>query len=305
MSKPDLSTLATEAGTPMAALAGTAVLHPRRVERLVAGRPTSDGAGVKLTRVLTQDLQHRLDPFLMLDAFGSDDAADYIGGFPDHPHRGFETVTYMIAGRMRHRDSAGHEGLLQNGGVQWMTAGRGVIHSELPEQEEGRMEGFQLWLNLPASDKMVPAWYRDIPSGEIPEVQAADHLVRIIAGQHAGVAGAMQREHTEPLYLDVHLQPGARFEHPLPAGHHAFIYVYRGSALVGGATEVGIQRMAVLGQDAQTDGVQLTAGTEPTRLLLIAGRPLREPIAQYGPFVMNTQQELIQAVQDFQAGRLA
>src|SRR6476660_5607897 len=166
------------------------VTRPRAVERLITGQPTSDGAGVKLTRVLTQPLQRRLDPFLMLDAFGSDDADDYLAGFPDHPHRGFETVTYMIAGRMRHRDSAGHEGLLENGGVQWMTAGRGVIHSELPEQEEGRMEGFQLWLNLPAKDKLRAPWYRDIPTGAIPAFTADRVTARVIAGSSHGVEGA-------------------------------------------------------------------------------------------------------------------
>ncbi len=286
----------------------TTLARPRRVERLVVGRPTSDGAGVKLTRVLTQDLQRRLDPFLMLDTFGSDDANDYIAGFPDHPHRGFETVTYMIAGRMRHRDSAGHEGLLQNGGVQWMTAGRGVIHSELPEQEEGRMEGFQLWLNLPARDKMVPAWYRDIPAGDIPHWRAPGVDVGVIAGTAGSgpqaVAGAMQREHTEPLYLDIALEPGARFEQPLPPGHHAFVYVYRGEARVGD-TAVPSQRMAILAQDGEADGVVLgAAGGQPVRALLIAGKPLREPIAQYGPFVMNSQNEIFQAVEDFRAGRL-
>jgi quercetin 2,3-dioxygenase len=287
----------------------SSVSNPRRVERLVAGRPTRDGAGVKLTRVLTQDLQRRLDPFLMLDAFGSDDAADYIGGFPDHPHRGFETITYMIAGRMRHRDSAGHEGLLQNGGVQWMTAGRGLIHSELPEQEQGRMEGFQLWLNLPAQDKMCNPGYRDISTGDIPEVQAPGATVRVIAGHHAGVAGAMQRDATAPLYLDIHLEPGASVTQPLPEGHNAFIYVYRGSLVVGGEsapTEVASQRMAILANDAGSDGVLIRAGSSgPSRALLIAGRPLREPIAQHGPFVMNSQQEIFQAVADYQAGRLA
>lgn len=278
--------------------------QPRRVERLVTGQATSDGAGVKLTRVLTQDLQHRLDPFLMLDAFGSDSADDYIAGFPNHPHRGFETVTYMIAGRMRHRDSAGHEGLLQNGGVQWMTAGRGLIHSELPEQESGRMEGFQLWLNLPAKDKMVPAWYRDIPTGEIPEYRAAGVTARVIAGEAAGVKGAIQRAHTEPLYLDLHLAPGASFTQALPASHHAFVYVYRGEAVVGDKT-VPAQRMAILAQDPASDGVALrNDGTEELRLLLIAGQPLREPIAQYGPFVMNTNEQVFQAVEDFRAGRL-
>jgi len=185
------------------------VNQPRRVERLVTGQPTTDGAGVKLTRVLTQPLQRRLDPFLMLDAFGTDNPDDYIGGFPDHPHRGFETVTYMIAGRMRHRDSAGHEGLLRDGGVQWMTAGRGVIHSELPEQSEGRMEGFQLWLNLPAKDKMSAPWYRDIQSAEIPLLTTAQGvLVRVIAGESHGTAGAVQREATQPLYLDLHFPVG-------------------------------------------------------------------------------------------------
>ena len=171
----------------------------RAIERAVTGVATSDGAGVKLTRVLTQNLQQRLDPFLLLDNFHSDDPGDYIAGFPDHPHRGFETVTYMIAGRMRHRDNAGHQGLLQNGGVQWMTAGRGIIHSEMPEQENGIMEGFQLWLNLPARRKMTPAWYRDIPSAEIPEYVTAEGVtVRVIAGTSNGISGAMTREDTEP-----------------------------------------------------------------------------------------------------------
>jgi redox-sensitive bicupin YhaK (pirin superfamily) len=278
--------------------------RPRRVERLVAGQPTSDGAGVKLVRVLTQNLQRRLDPFLMLDAFGSESRDDYIAGFPDHPHRGFETVTYMLEGRMRHRDSAGNEGLLTNGAVQWMTAGRGVIHSEMPEQEDGRMEGFQLWLNLPARDKLCEPWYRDIPSAEIPEAQAEGVHVRVIAGQALGVQGAMQREATAPTYLDLHLEPGARFDQALPAAHNAFVYVYRGSLVVAD-TEVPRQRMALLANTPGSDGVVLTAGPEGARAVLIAGQPLNEPIAQYGPFVMNTNQEIYQAVEDFQAGRLA
>ncbi len=281
----------------------SSVNNPRSVERLVTGQATSDGAGVKLTRVLTQDLQRRLDPYLMLDAFGTDNPGDYIGGFPDHPHRGFETVTYMIAGRMRHRDSGGNEGLLTNGGVQWMTAGRGVIHSEMPEQEDGRMEGFQLWLNLPGRDKMRPAWYRDIPSASIPEARLPGATVRVIAGESHGVAGAMQREATEPLYLDVHLEAGASFAQPLPSGHNAFVYVYRGALTIGGR-EVLPQRMAILANTAGSDGVLLQAGAEPTRALLIAGRPLAEPIAQYGPFVMNTRDELMQAVNDYQRGTL-
>jgi redox-sensitive bicupin YhaK (pirin superfamily) len=278
------------------------VTRPRAVERVVTGTATSDGAGVKLTRVLTQPLQRRLDPFLMLDAFGTDNPDDYIGGFPDHPHRGFETITYMIAGRMRHRDSAGHEGLLQNGGVQWMTAGRGVVHSELPEQEDGRMEGFQLWLNLPGKDKMNAPWYRDIQSAEIPELTTPEGAtVRVIAGESHGVTGAVQREGTAPLYLDIHLPAGATFEQPLPAGHNAFIYVYRG-AVTAGDTPVESQRMAILANAPDRDGVVLHAG-QPARVLLIAGRPLNEPIVQYGPFVMNTKEQIFEAVQDFQAGR--
>ena len=282
----------------------TNLISPRSVERLVIGQPTQDGAGVKLTRVFTQALQRRLDPFLMLDAFGSDQPGDYIGGFPDHPHRGFETITYMIAGRMRHRDSAGNQGLLSNGGVQWMTAGRGVIHSEMPEQEQGVMEGFQLWLNLPAARKMIPAGYRDIPAEQIPVVQADGVNVHVIAGQSLGVPGAVQREFTEPLYLDIHLEPGARFAQALAATHNAFVYVYRGALSIGDST-VTTQRMAILANTPGSDGVLLQAGDAATRALLIAGRPLNEPIAQHGPFVMNTRDELMQAVHDFQAGKLA
>jgi quercetin 2,3-dioxygenase len=283
----------------------TTLQRPRGVERLVAGQATRDGAGVKLTRVLTQTLQRRLDPFLMLDAFGTDNPGDYIGGFPDHPHRGFETVTYMLEGRMRHRDSAGHEGLLSGGGVQWMTAGRGVIHSEMPEQEAGRMEGFQLWLNLPAKDKMCAPWYRDITAEDIPELRTPQGVaVRVIAGHSQGVAGAMQREATQPLYLDLALPPGAAFEQPLPAAHNGFVYVYRGALQLGGQT-VPPQRMAILANTPGSDGVRLEGGPEGARALLIAGRPLNEPIAQYGPFVMNSNEEIFQAVEDFRAGRLA
>ena len=286
----------------------------RRVERIVTGRATSDGAGVKLTRVLTNNLQRRLDPFLMLDAFRSDDPNDYLAGFPDHPHRGFETVTYMIAGRMRHRDSAGHEGLLQHGGVQWMTAGSGVVHSEMPEQEDGVMEGFQLWLNLPASDKMTTPWYRDIRSNEIPEFTSEDGVaVRVIACESEGVQGAMTRAATQPLYLDITLPAGASFAQPLPAGHNAFVYVFRGSALVGDAEAPGnadLQRvedkqMAILANTEGSDGVVIRAGDAQARVLVVAGKPLNESIAQYGPFVMNTQEEIFQAVRDFQAGKFA
>jgi quercetin 2,3-dioxygenase len=280
------------------------VQRSRTVERLVTGQATSDGAGVRLTRVLAQPLQQRLDPFLMLDAFGTDNPQDYVGGFPDHPHRGFETITYMIAGRMRHRDSAGHEGLLQNGGVQWMTAGRGVIHSELPEQEDGRMEGFQLWLNLAAKDKMRAPWYRDIQSAEIPEFATATGVkVRVIAGHSHGIDGAVEREVTEPLYLDLEIPAGATFMQALPPSHNAFVYVYRGDLEIAG-TRLPAHRMAILDNDVGSDGVVLRASTA-TRALLIAGKPLGEPIAQYGPFVMNSDEEIFHAVQDYQSGRFA
>lgn len=277
--------------------------NPRRIETLIAGVATSDGAGVKLTRVLTHDLQERLDPFLMLDAFGSDKADDYIAGFPDHPHRGFETVTYMLAGRMLHRDNAGHQGLLQNGDVQWMTAGSGLIHSEIPQQQEGVMEGFQLWLNLPRGKKMCAPWYKDIPNAELPQFDTPDGAhVTVIAGESHGVTGAVQREVTEPLYLDLHLPAGAAFAQALPETHNAFLYVYRGAVDVNGQT-VPTQRMAILANEAGTDGVQITA-TVDARVILIAGQPLHEPIAQYGPFVMNTKEEIMQAVSDYRSGRM-
>ena len=275
----------------------------RTVERLVAGQATSDGAGVKLTRVLTQNLQHRLDPFLMLDAFGSDKADDYIAGFPDHPHRGFETITYMIAGRMLHRDSAGHEGLLENGGVQWMTAGKGVIHSEIPQQEEGVMEGFQLWLNLPRQDKMKQPWYRDFKNSDLPKFLTEEGVaVTVIAGESHGVAGAVTRGTTQPLYLDVHLPAGTRFEQRLPSEHNALVYVYRGEVSLAGQV-VPTQRMAILSNDAQADGVVIEANAD-AKLLIMAGQPLKEPIVQYGPFVMNSQDEIYQALSDFRDGRL-
>ncbi|THC42471.1 pirin family protein [Massilia sp. Mn16-1_5] len=280
------------------------VARPRGVERVISGQFVMDGAGVKINRVLTNTLQRRLDPFLMLDAFGSDKAGDYIAGFPEHPHRGFETITYMLAGRMRHRDSGGNEGLITDGGVQWMTAGRGVIHSEMPEQNEGLMEGFQLWLNLPAKDKLCAPWYRDIPNAEVPRFTLeSGATVQVIAGSSHGVAGAVQREGTAPLYLDIELPAGATFEQPLPSGHNAFLYVFRGEAVVAGKG-IPQTKMAILDNAEGADGVVVKAAT-PTRLLLIAGRPLKEPIAQYGPFVMNTQAELHQAVEDFRAGRFA
>ncbi len=289
-------------------LTAQTITRSRGVERLVRGQPTSDGAGVKLTRVLTQPLQRRLDPFLMLDAFGSDAASDYLGGFPDHPHRGFETVTIMKAGRMRHGDSVGNSGLLEPGSVQWMTAGRGIVHSEMPEQEEGRMAGFQLWVNLAAKDKMQPPAYRDVAPAQVPAFALEDgSTVRVVAGRTHGVDGAVQRPATEPLVLDITLPPGARFELPLPAGHNAFAYVYGGAAAEIGGTPVASDTMAILANDRDADGVRLIApeGEGTVQILLVAGAPLNEPIAQYGPFVMNTPQEIQQAFADFQRGVLA
>ena len=279
------------------------VRTPRQLEHLVAGQPTSDGAGVQLTRVISNELQQRLDPFLMMDQFGSDNPDDYIAGFPDHPHRGFETITYMIAGCMRHNDSAGNEGLLENGGVQWMTAGSGVIHSELPQQEEGTMEGFQLWLNLPASDKMCKPWYQDFQAADLPQLTTAEGVkVIVIAGESHGLVSTVQREATQPLYLDLHMPAGSRFEQPIPEGHHAFVYVYRGKVQVGGQA-VGTQRLGILAQTPGSDGVVIETSVD-SKVLLIAGKPLREPIVQYGPFVMNTQEQIFQALRDMQSGRL-
>jgi len=280
----------------------TRIAKTRGVERIINGQFVMDGAGVKINRVLTGPLQRRLDPFLMLDAFGSDKPGDYIAGFPEHPHRGFETITYMLAGRMRHRDSAGNEGLVTDGGVQWMTAGRGVAHSEMPEQTEGLMEGFQLWLNLPSTDKLMAPWYRDIPADEVPRFTTPGGVtVQVIAGSSHGVAGAVQRAHTEPLYLDLEIPAGVIFEQPLPAGHNAFVYVFRGEVVIEGKG-VPSTRMAILDNAPGADGVRIKA-LAATRMLVLAGRPLNEPIAQYGPFVMNTQAELVQAVEDFRSGR--
>jgi len=279
------------------------VQHPRNIEQIITGQPVTEGAGVKIIRLVSQPLHRRLDPFLMLDAFRSDDPNDYLAGFPDHPHRGFETVTYMIAGRMRHRDSGGHQGLLQNGGVQWMNAGAGVIHSEMPEQEDGVMEGFQLWLNLPAKDKLSAPWYRDIAAEMIPTFETGDGVVvKVIAGTSHGISGAVTRPVTEPLYLDLHLEAGRSFEQALPAGYNGFIYVYRGEVSVDDKT-VGERQLAIFANNPNNDGVVLHAG-QAARVLLIAGRPLNEPIVQHGPFVMNTEEEIIKAVSDFRHGRL-
>jgi quercetin 2,3-dioxygenase len=279
----------------------------RSVERVVRGMPTSDGAGVKLRRVIGQPQLPDLDPFLMLDEFGTDRAEDYIAGFPDHPHRGFETVTYMLDGRMRHRDNHGNEGVLVPGSVQWMTAGRGLVHSEMPEQEAGRMRGFQLWLNLPARDKMSPPKYQEFGPERIP-VAAPDKgvTVKVIAGRVAGIVGPILQPATDPTYLDLALEPGAQFVQALPQDYAAFLYVFEGSVRVGDEEQVvGTHELAVLSEGAQIriTGVTAGAGLTGARAILVAGRPLREPVAKYGPFVMNTRAELQQAFEDFQNGR--
>ncbi len=272
----------------------------RRVVTVVRGQATSDGAGVRLTRMIgTRDLPD-LDPFLMLDEFGSDRPGDYLAGFPDHPHRGFETVTYMLAGRMRHADNKGHSGLLTPGSVQWMTAGHGIVHSEMPEQEEGLMQGFQLWVNLPAKDKMTAPRYQEFSPERIPTVTpGAGVTVKVIAGEVGGVAGPISAVATDPIYLDIGLQPGAGYGHALPREHNAFLSVFEGTVLVAG-TRVDRGQLAVLGQGGR---VEVMAGEKPARMILVAGRPLREPVAKYGPFVMNTPQEIHQAIADYQAGK--
>lgn len=276
----------------------------RPVETLVRGTPATDGGGVQLLRVLGQNLQRRLDPFLMLDEFRSDDPDDYGAGFPDHPHRGFETVTYMLAGRMRHRDNHGNVGLLEAGGVQWMTAGRGLVHSEMPEQEDGLMHGFQLWINLPSDSKMREPWYRDFSAADIPtQTTPAGITLRVIAGGAEGVAGAMARERTEPLYLDVELPPGSRYEARIDPKANAFVYVYDGSVEAGTPPRsVDARTLALLGNDPACDGVALDA-PGGARALVIAGLPIGEPIVQYGPFVMNTMEQLDEAIDDYRAGR--
>ena len=275
----------------------------RQVAHIVRGRPTSDGAGVKLTRVIGQPALDMLDPFLMLDEFRSDSASDYIGGFPQHPHRGFETVTYMLAGRMRHNDNQGNSGLLTPGSVQWMTAGRGILHSEMPEQENGLMWGFQLWVNLPAADKMTAPRYQDIAPERIPEVELATGAkVRVIAGKVADTEGPVTGIATQPTYVDVHLDAGATAELALPSGHNAFVYVYEGQGVIGTGAQSQLVR-GDLGVLSAGSSLAVSAGEAPAKLIVVAGKPLNEPVAKYGPFVMNTQQQIVQAVEDFRAGK--
>jgi hypothetical protein len=259
---------------------------------------------VKLTRVIGGPALSELDPFLLFDEFRSDQAGDYIAGFPDHPHRGFETVTYMLAGRMRHRDNQGNSGLLTAGSVQWMTAGRGIVHSEMPEQEDGLMWGFQLWVNLPGRDKMTAPRYQDIEPARVPTLQPAPGVtLRLLAGEYGGQSGPVSGiDATQPVYVDLQLEAGARAELPLPTTHNAFAYVYEGAAKLGDAAQPTARgELAQLGAGDRV--VAAAHGGGRTRLVVIAGRPLGEPVARYGPFVMNTREEIMQAFADFQAGR--
>jgi redox-sensitive bicupin YhaK (pirin superfamily) len=276
----------------------------REVVQQLRGQPTSDGAGVKLTRVIGQPALPDLDPFLMLDEFGTDNPGDYIAGFPAHPHRGFETVTYMLDGRMRHKDNHGHEGVLVPGAVQWMTAGRGIVHSEMPEQQRGRMRGFQLWLNLPAHAKMIEPAYQEFGPEHIPLASPARGVhVKVIAGRVGEVTGPVVQPATDPTYLDIELEPRASLVHALPPGHSAFVYVFEGELTVGfgaGAVRLAQHTLAVLGAGAE---VRLQTAELAARAILVAGRPLHEPVARYGPFVMNTQEQLRQAIEDYRNGR--
>ena len=275
----------------------------REVVRKVRGQPTSDGAGVRMTRVIGTPALDSFDPFLLLDEFRSDNPNDYLAGFPDHPHRGFETVTYMLAGRMRHGDNQGNQGVLGPGSVQWMTAGRGIVHSEFPEQQEGLMWGFQLWVNLPRTDKMTAPRYQDIQAEGIPEVELGPGArARVLVGTLEGVAGPVTNVATEPVYVDLHLEAGASYTAELPEGHNVFAYVYAGDAKVGAAgTSVARGEMALTSPGTS---LPVTAGPDGARLIVVGGRPLQEPVARYGPFVMNTEAEIRQAFFDYQSGRL-
>lgn len=275
-----------------------------RINSVTRGRPASDGAGVKLTRVIGGAELPDLDPFLLLDEFGTNRAQDYLAGFPDHPHRGFETVTYMLDGRMRHKDNHGNEGLLVPGGVQWMTAGRGLVHSEMPEQQAGRMRGFQLWVNLPASEKMTAPRYQEFAPEQLPFITPAPGVsVKVIAGQVGLVRGPIVQPATDPLYLDIRLAAGAAWDYPLPDGHNAFVYAFEGEVEIGDEGQMRTLPTHTLGVLGGGETLALRAGAEAASVLLIAGRPLHEPVARHGPFVMNTRQEIMQAFVDYQEGR--
>lgn len=271
----------------------------RSVRQIAKGIPTSDGAGVKLTRVIGNQYVRNLDPFLMLDEFKSDDKADYMAGFPMHPHRGFETVTYMLKGAFKHGDNQGNTGYLAPGSIQWMTAGRGIVHEEMPNQEDGPVWGFQLWVNLPSTHKMTAPRYQDIRPEDVPEVELEQGRVKVLVGNFQGVEGPVEDVVTDPLYLDFHLNDGATQRVDIPLGKTAFVYVYQGSARLAG-TELPERHLGILGEG---DHIEVSSLAPDTRLLVVAGDPIEEPVVQYGPFVMNTVEEVQQAISDFNSGR--
>ena len=280
----------------------------REITRIIPGILTSDGAGVRLRRSLGGQDRQRLDPFLMLDEFSSNDPNDYVAGFPPHPHRGFETVTYMLEGHMLHQDHLGNQGHLKTGGVQWMTAGRGIIHSEMPQQESGTMRGFQLWINLPAKEKMKPAGYQDIQEDAIPRANLlGGGMLKVIAGEYRNRQGELIRGpiyglSTEPLFFDIHLMPNEHFSNPLPSTHNAFIYIYEGDLKIGSALQAAPKQSAIILSEG--DQLNITASEQGAKAIVLAAKPLHEPIVQHGPFVMNTREEIEQAIDDYQHNRL-
>lgn len=276
----------------------------RKIEKIITGVKSSDGDGVQLTRIIASPELDMLDPFLLMDAFGSDKPQDYIGGFPPHPHRGFETVTYMLAGKMRHKDSVGNSGVIEAGGVQWMRAGKGIIHSEMPEQEEGLLSGFQLWVNLPASHKMDNPDYQEVIADDIPEETRGDaSYLKVIAGRTSqGTQGAITNDLVDPIYWDIHRGSGSTFIDEIPEGHNAFIYVIEGELTVADSREKIIpKQLAIL---TKGNSVEIEAKSS-SRFLLIAGKPINEPVVRGGPFVMNTRKEIQQAFADYEAGQFA
>jgi redox-sensitive bicupin YhaK (pirin superfamily) len=281
-------------------MSATAVSTDRRIVYRSSGMPTQDGAGVKLTRLVGTPKLPDLDPILMLDTFRSDNPNDYVAGFPEHPHRGFETVSYMIKGSIAHLDNHGGKGIVTDGGVQWMTAGRGVAHSEMPAQTNGQLFGFQLWLNLPAKEKMRDPWYADIPASDIPQIDlGGGNIAKLIVGEWNGVKGAGPDRAIAPFFADVTLAANGSVDVPVPVGHNGFIYVFEGDARVGSETV----RTGQLGVLSSGDKLHVEAEGQGARFLVVAGTPLREPIAKYGPFVMNTQDEIRHAIQDYQSGK--
>jgi len=304
---PEASDLAQRAPLPGTARAPAVVSRSfRSVTRRLPGMPTTDGAGVRLLRVIGQPALRHLDPFVLLDRFHSDDAGAYIKGFPDHPHRGFETVTVMLAGRMRHADSRGNRGLITGGGAQWMTAGRGIIHSEMPEQESGLMSGFQLWINLPAREKMCPQFYQDLTPAQIPEDQLspAGSKARIIAGSAGILAGPVRERATQPILVTAALEDDRAFELETPEGHSAFVFVGSGEVEIGGESAAEVVREGTLALLGSGSRIRVRARERRGEVLLAAARPLGEPIVQRGPFVMSTEGEIQKAWEDYRAGVL-